>query len=125
MKNIIRQRQRINCVRHFLFFAYVDDPNAGFFFDCDESGNVLRDELPEPALRNLELCESGALNMKPPVIKESRWSYTKPAILRCNCGCEVELQSDTSTCFGCSVEYNMSGQELAARKQWEYESFYE
>lgn len=43
-------------------------------------------------------------------------------LLTCDCGEEVELQGFTNTCDGCGADYNWSGQRLAPREQWGWET---
>lgn len=42
----------------------------------------------------------------------------EPAIGKCDCGTEVELDGFTNTCDGCGSDYNWAGQLLAPREQW-------
>lgn len=46
----------------------------------------------------------------------SRW------VIECDCGTEVLCRHNTNTCVTCGTDYNMSGQELAPRRQWGMET---
>lgn len=51
-------------------------------------------------------------------IIQRRDNETKtPAILRCDCGDEIELYGFTNPC-SCGRDYNIGGQALAPREQW-------
>lgn len=114
---IISKREQIECVRYSRSFSWVDDPGAGFGFDCDEHGNVLTEQFSPEALDNLAKCLSGEFNVTDDGIEKYEWSYTQPAIGRCSCGSEVELYGFTNSC-SCGRDYNSSGQLLAPRSQW-------
>ena len=45
-----------------------------------------------------------------------------PALGQCSCGEEVLLSGFTNTCDQCGKDYNLSGQELAPRSQWDEET---
>lgn len=44
--------------------------------------------------------------------------FGSPAVGRCHCGGDVELDGFTCTCDDCGRDYSRSGQELAPRSQW-------
>ena len=44
--------------------------------------------------------------------------YVEPAVLRCDCGHNLQLYAFTNTCERCGRDYNSSGQGLAPRSQW-------
>lgn len=90
--------------------------SAGFSFDVDENGNLLR---PNPdAEENYRKCKCGELPVVDCGIHKMEWSYRHPAILRCHCGDTVELSGFTNTCDKCGADYNSAGQTLAPRDQW-------
>ena len=45
-------------------------------------------------------------------------SYVEPAVMRCKCGHELNLESFTNTCEKCDRDYNDMGHLLAPRSQW-------
>jgi hypothetical protein len=52
------------------------------------------------------------------IIRKRDRKTRTPALLRCDCGCEVELRNFTNTCHDCGADYNTSGSRLAAREFW-------
>lgn len=123
MIEIIRERQRVEHVSHRLNFEYEDMPGAGFGFDCDKDGNVYPLEH-EAAQENLAMCRKGEVRGRkiyPKGVETFQSSYVEPAVGRCSCGREVFLEGFTNTCE-CGLEYNSSGQELAPRSQWGWDT---
>jgi len=51
-------------------------------------------------------------------IIRKRRSKEEPALGRCQCGAEVELEGFTNTCEGCGRDYHWAGQALAPRECW-------
>jgi len=49
-------------------------------------------------------------------------TVTQERIGECECGEHVYLTRFTNTCYDCATDYNMSGQRLAPREQWGYET---
>ena len=45
------------------------------------------------------------------------WKVRIPAVLRCDCGRQVQLTGFTNTC-ACGADYNSCGQRLGPRSQW-------
>ncbi len=112
---IIKQRERITNVQYWLDYKWKDDPNAGFAFDCDEKGNLLK----ETSKENYEKCNNGTYNVIFNGIVKHANTYTESAIGLCNvCNNKVYLDGFTNTCEICNTDYNMSGQQLACREQW-------
>lgn len=128
MSKIISERQRIENVTYGLYFANLNVEGAGFSFDCDKDGNVDTASMNPCALANYNGCISGEYNVKLVGVETYTSRYTQPAILKCDCGEHVHLDSSwANECDGCGAEYNMSGQRLAPRSQWGEEtgeSFY-
>lgn len=100
-----------------LFFEQAKRPGSGFSFLCDKEGNVFLDRLQPIERENLEKCLKGEYEVIAPCVKSE--SYWRPAVGRCECGEELELQSSWANTCKCGREYNMSGQLLAPRNQWE------
>ena len=55
-----------------------------------------------------------------PIIKKATGG--DPAIAKCDCGHEIELAAFTNTCEVCGADYNISGQHLAPREQWGWDT---
>lgn len=118
---ILSQRQYITETYYELFYQWQDStPGHGMGFACDENGKVdmVALEKKPAALDNYNKCLNGTHAVKAPTIQKFQHSYSQPAIGKCDCGCEVQLDSFTNTCDHCNRDYNMSGQLLAPRCQW-------
>jgi hypothetical protein len=100
------------------FSSNIPGSSHGYTFECDPSGRVDESKLNPCALENYRRCLAGADGITQTGIATYSHSYTRPAVGRCPCGCEVELFRNTNTCDGCGRDFNMSGQELAPREQW-------
>lgn len=118
MAQIIKQSERIHHVEYEFSFQWADDPGSGFVFPCDEQGNIFMDQLQLPGLENLQKCLDGTYNVLPGKLEKLEWSYTEPAILKCDCGREVYLDNTLANSCECGREYSLFGQLLAPRSQW-------
>jgi hypothetical protein len=107
-------------------FHWANDPGAGYGFDCYQDGS-----LPNPDAKgfndqtNQEYFESvKALDgLIYDGIEYSEHSFNEPAVIRCVCGAEVSLDMVmTNTCNKCHRDYNISGQLLAPRSQWGWDT---
>lgn len=117
---IIRKRQAIRVTSFALEYEWRDMPGAGFMFDCDEQGNPFIAKIAPTALQSLQACQNGTLDVVFKGIKDCSYTYYQPAIVRCECGHNIELDDAmTNGCDRCGREYNGSGQLLAPRSQWE------
>ena len=124
MAEFIQQRKTVVETIYFHNFDYAGDTGSGYSFEVTESG-----ELAEPndaAIENLAKCLSGQDERGQIIdkgIHKHERQYREPAVLLCNCGQHVELWSSWANgCEKCGQEYNGSGQELASRSQWGYET---
>lgn len=116
---IIQSRQRVEVHSYYLLFAWADDPEAGFMFECDEQGNLLLDEIPESARENLRKCQADEYNVINKGVQKFTNVYYDAAIGRCYCGRDVILEDVmTNECESCGRLYNGFGQDLAPRSQW-------
>lgn len=104
-------------------FYWKKDPNAGFSFSCFETGEMDIESLSEGAKENLWRAIFGLFNesLKYEGIVERDTSYRTQAHGTCPCGRQVFLEHDYGHGIDCDCGriYNMSGQELAPRSQWE------
>ena len=118
---ILKRRSHEEIITHLLCFSHTADPNSGYSFECDSNGVVDEGLLNVDALNNLRQCRDGNVRghlVDPAEIQTSTRRYTHSAIGECNCcQSEVVLSGFTNTCE-CGADYNMSGQQLAARSQW-------
>lgn len=115
-------RKLVETTQYELVFRLEDDCGSTFAFECDESGNVCRDTLPELALHNLDLClksEVDGYAVRHGVIRSHEQSYVEDGSGECICGRHVAItRSWANACGGCGREYNGSGQLLADRSCW-------
>ena len=123
---IIRNRKHVTSVSHTLAYRYNDASgaisSAGFSFNCDEHGNVDESRMAAAGLDNLRKCQDGTHDVTLVGVERYENSYVEAAVGRCSCGSEVSLDAFTNTCHDCGADYNMSGQRLAPRSQWGYET---
>ena len=97
-------------------YVWRNDTGAGFSFECDEEGNILPSN--PDAEKNYQKCIDGTFDVIDRGVERHEHSWREPAVGRCHCGAEVELDSFTCTCEKCGRDYNQSGQELAPREHW-------
>ena len=103
-----------------LSFNSKQDPGWGYSFPADQLGNVDVDSLNPAARANYDAARLSNEFLAPEVESYThRW--TEPAVGRCVCGSNVELDGFTNTC-SCGRDYNMSGQLLAPRSQWGWDT---
>lgn len=127
MLEIIKQRELAHHEDYRLHYVWKSDNGAGFGFPCDAQGNRIK--TPEEtsfADENFALClresakPDGLITFEG--IQDLSSEYWEPAEGKCKCGSTVYLEGDYGhgiDCPGCNRVYNMSGQELAPRSQWE------
>lgn len=113
---IIKERQIVEEVRFSHDFHWIDDPESGFSFDCDEKGNLLNSN----GLVNYQKCTMGEFRDRVVDDGIKKWvrNIKNPAVGLCSCGCEVPLGNFTNTCDNCGADYNFNGDRLAPREQW-------
>jgi hypothetical protein len=122
MATWIRKSERIRSVSYARYFENVDCPGSGYSFPCDEHGNVALPDN-EAGRENLSKCLGGVYNVIDRGIETYSHSYTEPGVIKCHCGRHVTLGSSwANECDNCHREYNQSGQLLAPRSQWGWET---
>lgn len=124
MLEITKPRQLVHIAEFKLSYSWKSDPGAGFGFNCTAEG----ERIPHPGSdHNYALCLAEVAKGKQSKIKfngimDLSRDYWEPAEGKCKCGATVYLEGDYGhgiDCDGCERIYNMSGQELAPRSQWE------
>ncbi len=117
-----QSRQPTEETHYELVFRLEDGQGSAFAFACDEHGNVFKDQLPQIALYNLELCLRGEIDgytVRRGVLRYHTQSHVEDASGTYACGQHVVLTDAwASTCSGCGREYNAFGQLLAHRSLW-------
>lgn len=132
MADWIRKGERVERTEYRREFGWLDlqpdltyrEGDGGWSFPCDEHGELTG--VPDIARENYARCLTGQFGVRKVVDRGIvSWveRYWEPGILRCQCGAEVEIyMTMTNTCEKCGTDYNMSGQRLAPREQWGWDT---
>jgi hypothetical protein len=123
MLEIIKERTVRKEKSYWINFDCKEDTSCGFIFPANSDETPVWDQMGEEATRNFYEC---ALNFD----KYNRWfeerehTIVEPAVGKCVCGCEVELNADFSyhgavQCEKCGQWYNLFGQALVDPEYWE------
>ena len=117
---IIRQSEHVTDHHHALNFVYRGDTTAGFSFDCDKAGKVDVENMNPAGRENYEKCLDGTHDVIDKGVQSWENSYRVPAVGKCECGREVQLEEHGMSGIDCECGriYNSSGQALAPRSQW-------
>lgn len=115
MSRIIRPATRQVVPTVGRLFRIRGDNEGWLSFPCDERGEVDREALDGAQRRQWDDCVSGALA----ALDFGRCTYAResvtPALLRCDCGRNLELADDTNVCEGCRREFASDGSLIARR----------
>jgi hypothetical protein len=121
----IKRSELVTHIRYSRHFDYEGEVGWGFGFDCDAEGNLL-DDLCNIAVNNYKKCLTGVVDGRKVVdrgIIREEWTTREPGVIECVCGEELELwMVMTNTCDKCGRDYNSSGQLLAPRSQWGWDT---
>ena len=106
--------------------VFDDGRGCGFWFPCDEDGNVLPMENPA-AHENLAYCRANAdrFARSGKVVRQQNSYRARPSGI-CDCGELVELRNEyqgACQCPKCGRWYNLSGQELLPPDRWEEDEY--
>lgn len=117
--------------REFAYEGYVRNGRSdwGFSFPVDENDEPcdrFGGEVNPAALDNWAKCLTGEADGRKVIdlgVQEDSWWVTEPGLIKCGCGELVELNMVmTNTCDECDTDYNSSGQMLAPREQWGWDT---
>lgn len=105
---------------YLLNFELVDEQNSGFWFECDEHGNVDESAMKPLMLENYRKCVSGDLN----VIRKGVSKFEN-RIRLCNCGSEKHTEDiyDGRNIFLCRVCDDCKAQRLSGYRSDIFESY--
>jgi len=97
-----------------LVYTWVEEPEAGFDFPCDENGELLLNEMSEEDMANYEKCEFGEWKWKVDYrgICDQSITITIPGIAQCYCGEAIQIIGPVNVCPTCGNSYNSIGEEL-------------
>lgn len=96
-----------------------------FAFNCDENGVIEETKLHEAAVENYKACVAGTkfindVKMVFIEVKTTNGTVRHEGIGLCDdCGAKVYLTDSLTNTCDCGAEYNMSGQRLRPRSEWE------
>lgn len=128
MLKLLSDRRRETTIEYSRNFDYIGKMGWGFSFPSDELGNVDIATLQDAGRENYLKCIDPAnpLKVVDRGVKRSEYSYVVPAVGQCQCGRNVTLDADYGDGIDCQCGriYNLSGQELAPRAQWERDDPY-
>lgn len=146
--NLIRPEYLIELTRYTHEFGWSKEPGAGFSFDCFEDGSlpnsvvihhgITREQYFEQVKNTPPSPKFGELIYKGITVWRKR-RIREAAVIRCigsvtlrrgtkiigyeECGEEISLDMVmTNTCPECGSDYNVSGQKLAPRSQWGWDT---
>ena len=122
---IIKEREPKEIIIYSLDFDYKDDSGGGFTFPCNQHGEILRDEMPQPAIANYIRCMLDT-RLTSPYIRTHRNHWVEPAIGECVCGEQVILENQymgACQCPKCGQWYNIYGQSLISPEYWEDDEY--
>lgn len=111
---IVKPRTYVERIEKRRSFEWADCPGAGFSFNLTDDGEIV---VTDGNRENVELCLAGE-GVSDLGIEEIDMSYTEPAVGKCSCGREVQLESVWTNHCRCGRSYNSFGQLLASPSQW-------
>lgn len=102
--------------------VFDDGCNSGFWFPCDEHGNLLPG-MHENARENYEFCMANQNSfVRANEVISFKQRVRVPATGICYCGNNMELRNEyygACQCGECGQWYNLFGQELLPPGEWE------
>lgn len=115
---IIKLGQTLFVPAQYVRFSYVNEPGAGFGFDCTPDGTIITSTLQAPGLANLQKCLTGSVDGQPVTRHTVRYTTRRydPAVIQCDCGATVTLADDTRC--NCGQWYNTAAQRLSDPALW-------
>ena len=120
---IIKERTVRKEKSYWINFDSKVDKSWGFIFPANSDGTPVLEQMSDEAKQNYYECEMN-------VDKYDRWfeerehTIVEPAVGKCSCGREVELDADFAyhgavQCEKCGQWYNLFGQKLLNPEYWE------
>jgi hypothetical protein len=113
---------------YWINFDSKADRSWGFIFPANSDGTPVLEQMSEEAKKNYFECEA-TQDKYYRWFEEREHTIIEPAVGKCHCGCEVELDADFAyhgavQCEKCGQWYNLFGQKLVDPKYWEEDDPY-
>lgn len=115
----IRKGQHVRHELYVLHYVSKHDPEVGYRFSCTRYGDLL--PLEPDAVASYEACLRGDDGLVFDAILDCSWTSYEPPVIECNCGRELTLYHPATNECDCGRLYNGFCQQLAPRRQWEWE----
>jgi hypothetical protein len=109
--------RHVEDVEYNIFYEWVEFPDSGFSFPCNQDGEIQMNDLTSEGLENFNKCESGEYEVIYRGLQRLVNRYYEPAIGECHCGSEVTLSGNSNQCQ-CGQWYNSAGQQLSDPSHW-------
>lgn len=119
MAEIIRPAHIEHMSKKRIEYRYRDLPEAGFTFDWQDGRPVFNNPA---AKENYEWCKQHPEEVECLGVVTSEWSYRVPALARCECGKEIDLEDryyGCSQCPHCGRWHTIAGYEVNSPEEWE------
>lgn len=119
MADIIRPAHREHISKKRLEYRYRDDPEVGFSFDWEDEKPVFKNPA---AKKNYEWCRQHPEEVECLGVITEEWSCWIPALARCECGKEINLEDryyGCSQCPHCGRWHAIGGYEVNPPEKWE------
>ena len=122
MTQVISERFSTVTTEYYLSFSYDPRYMSGFSFKCDSNGVVDTATKTAAALENYQFCQANRDKFARIFLDVRENEVWHPKVIRCHCGDSLRLEypdgyGAISCC--CGQLYNLSGQRLRPRSQWE------
>lgn len=115
----LKRGQHVRHEEYVLSYVHPDESGVGYAFPCTKDGVLL--PLEPPAQENYERCLRGDDGLTFDGIKDWSWTSYEPPVIECDCGRKLVLYHPATNECDCGRLYNGVGQQLAPRRQWEWE----
>ena len=118
MAEIIRPAHTEHISKERLKYRYRTDPEAGFAFDWEDGAVTFKHSA---AKVNYEWCKQHPEEVKCLGVVIEEWFCKTPAIARCECGKEINLEDryyGCSQCPHCGRWHAIGGYEVNPPEEW-------
>lgn len=122
---LIKQREYFFNIVYKKVYGDKNKEQMYFAFECDENGNILKENLHEDAIKNLINIEQGnkyVNGIKMEYLRDEKYEvegYSNPIGICDVCEAKIELSDVMTNSCDCGAEYNRSGDRLEDRRLWD------